>query len=550
MGKPANKPETYLICALLILATAAVYWQVASFEFVNWDDPLYVRDNPMVQAGLSAGSIYYAFVTPYEANWIPLVWVSYMIDHDVGAYLFDSGSPAIHHLGNLGLHVANVVLLLLVFLRLTGSLWRSAVVAALFAVHPLHVESVAWVAERKDVLSTLFWLLTMLAYIHYAKKRTACRYALVVVSLALGLMAKPMLVTLPIVLVLLDYWPLGPRNWVGDKPRAKWATLWERVADKMSLFVLAAAGCAVTLWTQQQAGSLSSTQVYPLGVRVANALVSYADYIAKTLWPRDLAFVYPHPGNSLPIWRVVVSGIVLAGVSALATVSRRRRPYFIVGWLWYVVTLLPVIGFVQVGKQAMADRYTYVPLIGLFVMIVWGLADVLARPGERFALRARSLSIGALAVVTALALVAHRQVGYWRDSETLCRHAIQVSDANYVAHYALGDAKKDRGDFDGAIRQYRIALKLYPDYVEAHCNLGGLLHLRGKDSEAIRHYQQVLRTHPDYFLAHNNLGLVLLQQGKLDDAIAHFRAALRSAPNCQSVRDNLEDAEMRRQRGY
>lgn len=544
MGKPAGKRDLYLICGLLVVVTAAVYWQVAEFELINFDDYLYVRDNPLVQAGvMSPTAVRLAFL-PYEANWIPLVWISYMVEHDIGAYILDSETPAIHHITNALLHITNAVLLFLVLFGMTGWRWRSAFVAALFALHPLHVESVAWVAERKDVLSTFFWLLTMLAYLRYTRLPTARNYGTVILLFALGLMAKSMLVTLPIALLLLDYWPLGRiRNRAGS---VEWPALRRMLIEKTPLFALALAGCIITVWAQSRGGAVGSLEVYPLGVRLANALVAYMAYIGKMFWPAGLCFLYPHPGSTLPHWQVVASGILLVGLTALAFAVAPRRSYVLTGWLWYVITLLPVIGIIQVGKQAMADRYTYVPLIGLFIIVAWGVPDLLARAaaaGESLrpviAVFLGICAIGSLAVLTVLC---YRQLGYWRDSIALCKHAVQVCEANPMAHFNLGAAFADRGEADLAVQEYRRAIKMRPDFVDAYYNLATTLAKQGRLELSARYFRKVLRIAPDYAEAHDNFGIVLAQQGRLDDAIWHFSQALRLDPNNQRARENLETA--------
>jgi len=546
MGKPSNNREIYLICALLIIATVAVYWQVAGFQFVNFDDQIYVRDNPLVNAGLSPLSVKYAF-SPYEANWIPLVWISYMIEHDMGSFVLDSASPGIYHLTNAVLHTANAVLLFLVLVGMTGRRWRSGFVAALFALHPLHVESVAWIAERKDVLSTLFWMLTMLAYLRYVRKSDARRYGFLVLMFVLGLMSKSMLVTLPVVLVLLDYWPLGRTSLSDGRPGIDWGRVRVMVLDKMPLFGLVGAACIVTVWAQGRAGAMGSLDVYPVGVRVANALVAYVAYIGKMVWPVGLSFMYVHPGNTLPVWQVIASGVGLAIITVVAFRAAQKYPYLFVGWMWYVITLIPVIGLIQVGKQAMADRYTYVPLIGVFIIIAWGVPDLLARrvPGD-VTLRtgpAAPLAVCAIAVIGVLAVLTYRQVGTWRDSIALCTHAIRVEYKNPLAHVNLGRALMEQDDIPAAMRQFRIALTQRSDYTDAYFNLGTLLGMQGKYGEAAKYLKKGLKYWPSNAEAHSNLGNVLRMQGKLPEAIREYREAIRLDPRNESFRTNLQNAE-------
>ena len=543
MGKPTGKRDIILICALLALVTAVVYRQVASFQLINFDDYQYVRDNPLVQAGLMSPPAVRLAFSPYEANWIPLVWISYMVEHDIGAYILDSESAGIYHVTNALLHIANTVLLFVLLAAMTGRRRPSAFVAALFALHPLHVESVAWVAERKDVLSTLFWLLTMMAYVRYTRLQTSRNYGIVVVMFALGLMAKPMLVTLPIVLALLDYWPLGRIRTAGGS--ADWHGLRRMLIEKIPLFGLALAGCVVTVWAQGRGGAIGSLDAYPFGVRLANALVAYMAYIGKMLRPIDLCFLYPHPGRTLPAWQVIGSGALLAALTALAFRAAPRRPYVLVGWLWYVITLIPVIGLVQVGKQAMADRYTYVPLIGLFIVVAWGIPDILAgaiadRERPRPAVAA-ALSACAVALLGVLAILSYRQVGCWRDSITLCRHAIRVCYDNPLAHCNLARALEEAGDTAAAVREYRIALKLRPDYVDAYFNLGTLFGRDGKTDEAVKYLSKGLHICPNNAEALNNLGNALRMQGKLREAVRQYRKALRLDPTNDIFRANLEE---------
>jgi tetratricopeptide (TPR) repeat protein len=521
-----------LICLLLAAAIVAVYWQVGGFGFTNLDDDEYVTDNAAVRAGLAWHGALWALTARYASNWHPLTWISHMLD----CQLFGL-SPTGHHLVNLLFHMANTILLFLLLTRMTGCLWRSAFVAALFGLHPLHVESVAWVAERKDVLSTLFWMLTMWAYLHYAQSPKPTRYLLVVLAFTLGLMAKPMLVTLAFVLLLLDWWPLGrlarEKGGQGDHARSWRKLVWE----KIPLFVLAAASSAVTYIVQQRSGAVGSFELYPLGVRVANAIVAYVNYIAKMFWPAHLAVFYPHPGAALPTWQVVGSGLALVLITVLA-IRARRRPYLAVGWLWYILTLVPVIGLVQVGNQAMADRYTYVPLVGVFIIIAWGVPELLAlRTTEVH--RRRLLAAPAGIVIAALAVCTYSQVGYWHDDVALFGHALKVTSNNALVHNNLGVALAAQGAAEKAVEHYSEALRIEPDYPEAHNNLGTALAKRGRTDEAIAHFTAALRVRPSFAEAHGNLGVALAMQGRIDDAIVHFSAALKANPESADAHYNL-----------
>jgi Tfp pilus assembly protein PilF len=536
MGENPERQRLLPVGLFLVVLIAGAFWQVTGHGFVNFDDDKYVTENPHVQAGLTRNGLAWAFTTTRASNWHPVTWISLMADSQLygpNAYGF--------HTTNLLLHIASALMLFLFLNRVTGSLWRSAFVAAIFGIHPLHVESVAWVAERKDVLSTLFWMLTMWAYLHYTQSPKPTRYLLVVLAFVLGLMAKPMLVTLPFVLLLLDRWPLERLD-QGNGREHDHTRPWRKLVwEKVPLLALAAVSSIVTYVVQQRSGAVGSLEVYPLGVRIANALVAYVNYVAKMLWPAHLAVFYPHPGTSLPIWQVAGSGLVLVWITLLA-IRARRRPYLAVGWLWYVLTLVPVIGLVQVGGQAMADRYTYIPLIGLFIIIAWGVPELLAlwtTEARRRTLLAASAGI----VIAALAVCTYLQVGYWRDSVTLFDHAVKVTRRNAVAHNNLGVALVERGELGKAVAHYREALRIKPRYVEAHCNLAIAAIKQGRLDEAIAHCWEALRIRPGDADAHNNLGVALAKQGKLHEALAHFSEALRLDPDKKSARANLARAK-------
>jgi tetratricopeptide (TPR) repeat protein len=443
-----------LLGAALALLTLAAYLPTLHNGFVNLDDGLYVTGNSHVQAGITRASVAWALTANVANNWHPLTLLSHLLD----CQLFGLDAAG-HHATSLLLHLANVLLLFAVLRQLTGAVWRSAAVAALFAVHPAHVESVAWVAERKDVLSALFWLLAMGAYGRYARRPALGRYLWVVLAMALGLAAKPMVVTLPFALLLLDVWPLE-RLGLG----------WRRLAmEKLPLLALSAASSLVTL--RYQRTSLAPLGLDPWSLRLANAAVSYAAYLGKLLLPGNLAVFYPIP-LAIPAWKVAGAAALLAVITTLAVRSARKSPWLLVGWLWFLGTLVPVIGLVQVGRQAMADRYTYIPSIGLFVAIVWGIAELI---GER---RIVSTTILAMAVAAAIALLAMgtwMQIGYWRDSVALYRHALAVTRDNYVAHVGLAKALTARRNWTGAAEQYRAALALRPGLTEAQAGLEAVL---------------------------------------------------------------------------
>lgn len=495
--------------------------------FVDLDDDYYVTNNPLVRSGVTAESVKWAFTTTATNNWHPLTWISHMLD----CQLYGQ-NPIGHHLTSVLFHVANVLLLFLVLWKLTGAPWRSAVVAALFAIHPLHVESVAWVSERKDVLSTFFWMLTVLAYIAYVRRGGLARYALVVILYALGLMAKPMLVSLPIVLLILDDWPLN-RTANLTNPTS-WARL---VVEKVPLFILAAASCIVTYGIHGAAPKLSRLGDVPLALRIDNALVSYAAYLGKMLWPAKLAALYPHPLGSLPLWQVIGSGLLLVLISTVAFLARKRRPYVLMGWLWYVVTLIPVIGLVQTGEQAMADRYTYIPLTGIFVIIVWGVFDLLG-DGIEFRRRLALITAG-VALFAALIVGTRIQVGYWRDSISLFGHTLDITRNNYVAHLNLGVALDRAGDTEGAKHHIEETLRLQPKHPRALYDYGLILSKSGDPEGAIIFYRRALKVWPRYADAHYNLGLAYDGQGKLDAAAREYEAAIRIAPDYVAAHNNL-----------
>jgi protein O-mannosyl-transferase len=504
---PPSRWKDWLAALGLVVAAATVYWPTLGFEFTNYDDPAYVTQNIKVLQGLTPENAAWAMASTEQSNWHPLTWLSHMLDVQVFGLL-----PGFHHLTNLLLHAANSVLVFLVLKRLTGARWPSALVAALFAIHPLHVESVAWISERKDVLSTLFWLLAMGAYALYAARPGVLRYLAVFLLMALGLMAKPMLVTLPFVLLLLDVWPLG-RLRQGQPVR--WVLL-----EKAPLLVLSAASCVVTYIAQQRGGSVVGAEILPLPLRLSNAVVAYVAYLWKMVWPADLAVLYPYPAG-FPAWEVAGAAAAILAVSVLAIWQARRRPYLAVGWFWYLGALVPVIGLVQVGEQAMADRYTYVPLIGIFIVIAWGAAEVAsAWPRRRWIIA----TLAALALA-GLGWQAARQVACWSDSETLFRHALAAGADTAMAHCKLADAERESGDTREAEREYRNALAIDANHTLTLNNYGALLTDRGQYAAALPLLERAVERQPNYGMAQNNLGLVLVHLGRPAEALDHCRLA-------------------------
>jgi tetratricopeptide (TPR) repeat protein len=519
-----------ILCVALLAVTVGVFLQTGDHGFITFDDPGYVTDNPRVKGGVTGENVAWAFSATAMSNWHPLTWLSHMLDVELFGL-----DPRGHHLTNVFFHAASTLLLFFLLAQITGAPWRSLFVAALFALHPLHVESVAWVAERKDVLSGFFWFLTLLLYAGYVKRGGTARYLLALLSFAAGLMAKPMLVTLPVVLLLLDYWPL------------RRSPLGSLVKEKIPFFLLSAASSVVTVIAQEQSGAMKTLDAIPLGHRIGNAVIAYAKYIGKMFWPADLAMLYPFPG-SIPLWQVSVSFLLLVLLSALAIGYRRRHPYLVTGWFWFLATLVPVIGIVQVGGQSMADRYTYLPLTGLFLVLSWGVDDL--SQGWRY--RKAVLAVLAAGIIAASAAGTWRQAGYWKDNLTLYRHTLEVTDGNHTIRNNYASALAERGDLDAAIREYREVLRKWPHLPRVHNNLGHVLAARGNIAEAISHHNEALRLTSDASIpdgnvartfdratAHLNLGNVFLAQGEIREAIREYNATLELRPDFDKAHNNL-----------
>ncbi len=518
------------VCGFLVLAVSIVFGQTVGYPFVSYDDPEYVYENPHVTCGLNIHDIAWAFTASRESNWHPLTWISHQLDWQI--YGNWAGG---HHLGNVLLHCLTAVLLFLVLQRMSGRLWRSALVAALFALHPLRVESVAWVAERKDVLCGLFFVLTLAAYAGYVRRPfSLARYLAVLGPYALGLMCKPMLLTVPFVLLLLDYWPLG--RLAGYELRgvsARLAVMGRLLLEKTPLLLLSAASCIVTFKAQHQ--SMASVTSLPLVARSANAVLSYAGYLGKAFWPANLAVFYPHAEDRFLLGAVAGSAMLLLGITVATLVLRRRCPYLLMGWLWYIGMLLPVIGIVQVGKQASADRYTYLPMIGLCIAVVWGVGDVLV-----IAPRYRRVACWGMALLLAILMgTAWRQTGFWRNSETLWTRDLAIVSNNAVAHINLGRCYYEAHRFPETIEQSRQALLLEPDNPQAHYNLGLVLDRLGRPADAIEQYRRAIRAEPDYVQARYNLGCALDQLGRPADAIEQYRRAIQAEPDYAQAHHNL-----------
>ena len=512
------------VCIFLAAITLAVFGQTRRFEFLNFDDNLYVSDNPVVQKGLTWEGFRWALAYGGIGHWHPLTWLSHMLDCQW--YGLQAGG---HHLTNVLLHMSSVILLFLVLRRMTGFLWRSAFVAAVFAIHPLRAESVAWVSERKDVLSAFFFMLTLWAYVCYVRRQPSkIRYSAVMLCFALGLLSKNMLVTTPFVLLLLDYWPLGRLS--SFTPQF----LFRLVAEKIPLFMLTVGSCVATALVPEK---VTADQL-PFGLRMENAAVSYVTYLWQMIHPSGLACVYPNPTTCLPVWQVAGALGLLLAISGAAWAFRQTHPWFVVGWLWYVGMMIPVIGIVQISYYAHADRYTYLSQIGLYLVLTWSVADLCAgwRHGR--------VLLGGFATVILVALIfcARTQVSYWRNAEMLWTHTLACTSGNYIAHDELGNALPQEGRADEAIAQYQKALQIKPDDVLAHNNLGYALLQKGQVDEAIAHCQKALQLKPDFAEAHNNLGNALLQKGQVDEAITHCQRALQIKPDFAEAHNNLGNA--------
>jgi tetratricopeptide (TPR) repeat protein len=532
------------VYSALILSTLLVFWQVRNFDFVDYDDDVYVYDNPNVFSGLNVQNIKWAFTTGHAANWHPLTWLSLMLDCQIfGA------KPGPMHLVNIAFHIVNTILLFAIFNRMTGKIWPSAFVAALFALHPLHIESVVWITERKDVLSTLFWLLTMLAYIRYVDKPSTGRYVIVIILFALGLMSKPMLVTLPFVLLLIDYWPLNrfsisnfqfPNlNWqsaIGNRQSVTRFPILNLLYEKVPFFALAAVSSVVTYLTQRAYGAVTDFEVHLLGDRIANAFLSYATYIGKMFWPQNLAAYYPARAvGSITLWQFVSCALLLGGVSLLVILLRRVHMYLLIGWFWFLGTLAPVIGIIQIGEEAMADRYAYIPLIGLFIMLAWGLPELLSKfPYRRF-----TLGISAAIVLTALGINTHRQAGFWKDGCTLFSHTIEVTHNNSFAYHNLGAAFLGLGRYQDAIEAFKQAIRIKPHYHKAIYNLGVAYAKIDRYQDAIEAYKQAIVVKPDFAEAYNNLGNAYLSLGRYQEAIDAYQQAVKIKPDLMEAHFNL-----------
>ncbi|MBN1788374.1 MAG: tetratricopeptide repeat protein [Sedimentisphaerales bacterium] len=573
MDRNSEKNRTLFVCLALVIVTAAVYAQVCSFDFLKYDDHPYITGNENVKAGITLKTVKWAFTADnLVGNWHPLTWLSHALDWQ----LFGDDAAA-HHINNLLFHIANTLLLFVVLKQMTSMLWPSAFAAVLFALHPLHVESVAWIAERKDVLSTFFWLLTMWAYVRFVRQPKAWRYLLVVVFFALGLMSKPMLVTLPFVLLLLDYWPL-------ERITAKRSLVY-LVIEKIPLFAMVAASSVVTFIVQNAGRTAPSDEGCGLVVRLANAPISYLKYIAKMFWPSRLAVFYPHPGENISFLFAAISAFLLLIITVAVLLFAKKHKYLFTGWFWYVGTLVPVIGIVQVGYQAMADRYTYVPLTGLFIIIAFGANELFAkwisacpsRQARRHPAELRSkktvITVLILLIILAMSVCTSVQLRYWQNDLALFQHAIDVTENNHIAHFSVANVMYLQRKFDEAVAEYRKGLEIDPVNSEGLQILCDILIQQGKFSQAVKYltdalrtkpdlhevrfffasvlvntgdsglanaeYEQFLKDNPESAIAHNDYAIILFRQGRSAEAVEHFNQAIQIDPDFELAKENL-----------
>ncbi|MEI6608491.1 MAG: tetratricopeptide repeat protein [Deltaproteobacteria bacterium] len=559
-----NKNYKYFIIILLIMTSLIAFGRIIGNDFINFDDGAYITENNHIKAGLTSETIKWAFSAVVSSNWHPLTLLSHALDWS----LFGANAGG-HHLVSLLWHIGSAILLFLFLSKTTGSLWPSAFVAALFALHPLRVESVAWAAERKDVLSVFFGMATLYTYLLYTEKLQFPKYILCILLFVLSLLAKPTLVTLPFVLMLIDYWPLGrwqkvsalanavvPVNVLGfgkkkSKNRKRGSSAEKRNTaplsttknsehltaqlfwEKIPFLFLAVASSIATIWAQNKGGAIASLQKVQFTERLANAIISYIAYLGKIIWPVDLAVFYPYE-YSAPGWQIIACLILLVAISAFAIFYIKKAAFIFVGWFWYLGTLVPVIGFIQVGRQAMADRYTYFPSIGITVILACGIIHLW--PEEKLR---KVIIIPAAIIIAALTFLTWQQCGYWENSSTLFNHTLQVTKNNYLAHTNLGVALLAEGKTQEAISHYRAALQIKPSDDNTHYNLANALKRQGAIDEAIVHYREAVKWNPNYSKAHNNLGVCLEALGLRDEAIIHYRQALQIEPANPGFHFNL-----------
>jgi tetratricopeptide (TPR) repeat protein len=526
MREKSRRYNPLVISICLVTAIIAIYWPVYSYNFVRYDDGEYVTANTHIQSGLNGKSFYWAFTASYSSNWHPITWLSLALDYQ----LFKDWAGG-YHLVNVLFHILNTLILFYVLMRMTGAVWPSAFVAAAFALHPLHVESVAWIAERKDLLSTFFWLLTMWAYVRYVENPKLKWYLTAILFFILGLMSKPMLVTLPFVLLLLDYWPL----------ERKFSR--KLLIEKIPFFICSFVSCIITYLAQQKGGTVVTIESFGPAIRINNAIVAYAMYISKMFWPSRLAVFYPHPAGSLPAIKVIISISLLVLISICFIYLGRRRKYFMVGWLWYLGTLVPVIGLVQVGAQAMADRYTYMTLTGLFIIIAFGASEFAAkrtsaslpRQARRNSVEPRDknivLTLLAVAVLGGWAFITSVQLKYWKDNLSLFGHTLQVTENNALILENYANTLSELGEFDQAVEQFKKLLEIRPDAAQAYNNLGCTFLDAGKPQQAIEQFRLAIKYKPDLAQAYYNLAHALRSENKSEESVSYYMQAVKIEPD-------------------
>jgi len=514
--------QRLIIYLVLTVVTFAVFWQVNQYDFINFDDPVYITENLHVQSGITLEGFRWAFSTKYFGLWNPLVWLSFMFDYQL--FGLNAGG---YHLTNLILHIMSALLLFWLFNRMTGAIWKSAFVAGLFALHPLHVESVAWIAERKDVLSAFFWMLTLCLYVYYTEKPVIRRYLLVLFSFVCALMSKPMVITLPVIMILLDYWPL--ERFKSNKDNL---ILWQ-LKEKIPFFILSAVVSVITLYAPYN----PSVRYYYLSSRIANAFVSFVIYLEKTFGPHDMSVFYPFLAH-IPVWQVLSASLLIIVITTVVIAMVKRWPYLFVGWLWYTITILPVIGIIQIGNYSMADRYHYLPSIGIAVMLAWGIPSLIKSEETR----KKILFPAGIAVLFALAVLTWHQCGYWKNSATLFSHSLQVTKNNYLAHNSLGLALFAEGKTGEAINQYNKAIRIRPDFIRPYHNRGAAYASLGQYQRAIADYNEAIRIRPDFAEVYNNRGIAHSLLGQQQQAIIDYNESIRIKPDYFEAYNNRGNA--------
>ncbi len=503
-----------MLSVTLVAMVVLIFIQTSSHEFLNYDDNTYLTANPNIIKGISYNSVKWAFTTGYEANWHPLTWLSHLLDFELYGL-----APKGHHLTNVILHAINSLLLFLILSKLTSTIYRSFFVAVLFAVHPLHVESVAWAAERKDLLCAFFWMISIHLYVRYIERPLPDRYLVLIAAFAMGLMCKPMIVTLPLTLLIIDFWPLRRAAVPTAAPEQKTLhqSAWplSYLHEKIPLLLIAAVSSVITFRVQEKAESVNPMNLHHFFLNGGNAALSYIKYIIYMFWPFRLAVFYPFVEGTITLTNVSIAVVLIVAITVLAIVCRGRFPYLISGWLWYFVTLLPVIGIVRIGRQAIADRYTYIPLIGLFIVVVWGLSDIFTV----LQFRTKQIAMFVIAVIAVLMFISFRQVGYWQNSYTLFRHAVEVTDKNCVSQNNLGEALINMGKFDEAYPYIIESIRIKPDFEVAYNNLGILYFNRGRFEDAQEAFQTAIKLKPTYAISRYNLAMLYLNFGKRNLAI-------------------------------